>query len=221
MTNTEYLPQARNMKSSDLAQIAELHRNCFAPSISIFSALSDDILKCYYKQVLEEPECVATVLEELGSGRLIGLAFGTTKPSIQKRFLHRHFIRLCWSIFKGFFTSASVRKLVWIRLRRKTGPSLGEYDSALADAGVPAPKGTEAFFTLVGVHKQWRGGGNAERLVRYFTNQMFQAGTVRIRGAIHPDNLASLILHKRLGFNIKKISAEEISVWIERPNSSS
>lgn len=221
MTTVTDLPQPRKMRLSDLDHMPCLHRNCFPASISIFTALSNDITKHYYAQALEEPECVATVLEEPDSGRIIGLAFGTTRPGFQRRFLRHHFIQFCWSLLKGLFVSPSLWKSLWSRLRKKTSPSLGEYDSVLADAGVPAPKGMEAFFTLVGVHPQWRGGGNAERLVKYFTTQMFQAGAARIRGAIRPNNLASLILHKRLSWNITKISPEEVCVWIDRPDSDS
>ncbi len=217
MTKIVDSPQPRNMTISDLDQIAELHRNCFPPSISIFSALSDDISKCYYEQILEELECIATVLEEPVSDRLVGLAFGTMKPGLQSRFLRHHFFRFCWSISKGFFASAVVRNLLKRRLQKRSGPTLVEYNSILSVAGVPAPDGPEAYFTLVGVHPQWRGKGNAERLVKFFTAQMFEAGAARIRGAIHSDNLASLILHKRLGWNIKKISDKDISVWIDRP----
>lgn len=209
-------PQPRKMTLSDLDQIAGLHRDCFPESISIFSALSDDVIKQFYKQALEESECTVTVLEETDSGRIIGLAFGTTRPGFQGRFLRNHFLLFCWSLFKGLFVSKAVWKLVWLRLRKKTGPSLTEYDSDLADAGVPAPTGQEGLFVLVGVHPEWRGGGNAERLVKYFTTQMFEAGAARIRGAIRSDNLPSLILHKRLGWHIKKISADSISVWIDR-----
>lgn len=221
MKKTEDLPQARNLNSSDLEYIAELHKNCFADSISLFSSLSNDIIKCYYAHVLEEPKSYAAVLEEPISGRIVGLAFGTTRPGFQRRFLRQHFFQFCWSILKGLFISAIVWKLLSRRLRKNTSPSLGEYGSALADAGVPAPKGTEALFILVGVHKQWRGKGNAERLVKYFATQMFEAGAKRIRGAISSDNLASLILHKRLGWKFKKISDTEVSVWIDRPDFSS
>lgn len=216
MTQVELLPKPRRMTLGDLDQIAGLHRDCFPESTSIFSALSDNVIKQFYKQALEESPCTVAVLEEPDSGRIAGLAFGTTSPGFQGRFLRNHFLLFCWSVFKGLFVSKAVWKLILQRLQKKTGPPLTEYDSDLAEAGVPAPKGQEALFMLVGVSSQYRGGGNAERLVRYFTAQTFEAGIERIRGAIHSGNLASLILFKRLGWHIKKISADNINVWIDR-----
>jgi ribosomal protein S18 acetylase RimI-like enzyme len=206
------------MRSSDLNQIGGLHRDCFSESVSIFSALSDDVIKHFYKQALEESGCTVTVLEEPGSGHIIGLAFGTTRPGFQGRFLRNHFLLFCWSVFKGLFVNKAVWKLLWLRLRKKTGPPLTEYGPDLADVGVPAPKGQEAMFLLVGVSSQCRGGGNAERLVNYFAAQMFETGVGRIHGAIHSDNLASLILFKRLGWNIKKTSAQKVTIWLDRPD---
>lgn len=219
MTNAEDSPQARNMKSSDLAQIAELHRNCFPESISIFSVLSDNIVKCFYAQMLEEAECVVTVLEEPVSGCIIGLAFGTTRPGFQRRFLRQHFFQFGLSVFNGLLTGTALWKMLWDRLLKKIGTSSTKRDSVLADADVPAPKDPEAFFALVGVHAKWRGGGNAERLVKYFTSQMFAAAAARIRGTVRSDNLASLILFKRLGWKSRKISDTQVSIWIDRTGS--
>lgn len=221
MTGIVDVPQPREMTLSDLDTIAELHRNCFPDSISVFSALSNGIIKGFYTQILQEPENYVVVLEEVGTGRLVGIAFGTRKLGIQRRFLKRHFVQFIATFIARAFVSSAIWKYVWNNLLRKKGLHLRAYDSVLEQAGVPLPKGTEVFFMLVGVHPQWRGGRNAERIVKFFTTQIFKTGVTRIRGAIRPDNLASLILHKRLGWNIKKISAGEISVWIDRPSSSS
>jgi L-amino acid N-acyltransferase YncA len=91
----------------------------------------------------------------------------------------------------------------------------------LADSSVPAPKGPDAIYTILGVHTQWRGRGNGGRLVDYLAARIFDAGAARITGLIRTDNLASLSLHKRLGWNIKKISTEHVKVWIDRPDTNS
>ena len=218
MTNAEDSPQARNMTLGDLDGVVKLHRECFPGLISIFTALNDDILKCYYAEVIEEPESCATVLEEPNSGDIVGLAIGTMKPGFQRRFMRRHFFRFSWSIFRAFFVNPVVRKAVWERLKHIKRLLVGKGDIELADLGVSAPEGAEALFMLVGVSARWRGEGNAERLVEYFVARMCEKGVTRIRGSVPPNNLASLILYKCLGWNMKKISAKEMCVWIDRPN---
>ncbi len=208
-------PQPRDMTLEDLDAIAVLHRSCFPGTISIFTTLDDDLLKRYYALVIEEPESFATVLEDPISGDLVGLAIGTMKPGLQRRFVQHHFLRFFGGIFRAILVNPLVRKAVRERFKYIKRFLRGKRKSELADLG-PVPDGPEAFFTLVGMHTRWRGGGNAERLVEYFTTQVFNAGVVRIRGAVGPDNLASLIMHKRLGWHAQKISDDEIAVWIDQ-----
>ncbi len=221
MTKSTEPPRARDMTLEDLDGVAEVHRCCFSASISIFSVLSLDVLKDYYALFVEEPESYAAVLEEPGSGRIIGATFGTRKPGIQGRFLQRHRLKFFWSIFKGLFTSTAVWKSLWSRLRKKHILPLGEYNVALADAGVPAPKGLEDLNMGIAVHPDYRGGGNAARLIGYYTARVFEMGATRIRGAILTNNLASMIFFKRRGWKFKELSDTQVSVWIDRPDSNS
>ena len=88
MTKTPEHPLPRDLTLNDLDSVAELHRHCFSDSVSIFSLLGRNILKHFYAQLVEEPKSFAAVLEEPGSGRIVGVAFGTHKPGIQGRFLY-------------------------------------------------------------------------------------------------------------------------------------
>ncbi|MHC4664346.1 MAG: GNAT family N-acetyltransferase [Planctomycetota bacterium] len=221
MTEDMNSPQPREMTLDDLDGITGVHRKCFPGSISIFTPLDDNILKRYYAQAVVESESFVAVLEEPDSRKIIGLAIGTTKPGFQRRFLRRNFSPFILSIIKAFIVNPIVRKAVWERFKVIKRVLLGRRKTELANLGVPAPKGPEAFLLLIGVREQWRGGGNSERLIEYFTTRMFREGVGRIRGAVSPDNLASLILHKRVGWSVKKIFADEVSVWIDRPNSNS
>lgn len=214
-------PKVRDMRWEDLDGVVELHRHCFSDSVSIFSLLSQDILKHFYALLVEEPESYAAVLEEPGSKRIVGVAFGTYKPGIQGRFLKRHFFRFCWAILKKLFVSTIVWKTLWIRLKKRNYPSLYNSASIMVDAGVSPPKGPEALFMFIGVHKKWRGGGNAGRLVKYYSDRTFQAGVARIRGAVLYENRACFGMFKRLGWNITEISPEEVCIWIDRPSSDS
>jgi GNAT superfamily N-acetyltransferase len=207
----------RDMTLSDLEGIAELHKHCFTSETSIFSALSPDILKLYYGMFVEEPESFAAVLEEPISGRIVGFAFGTTKPGIQKRFLHRYYFMFLCGIIFGLFTSKAVWKSLRARLRGTTGLYLGEYDSALANAGVPPPQGQEDLFMGIGVHSDYRGGGNASRLIDYYSTRVFEKGAVRTRGAVLTSNIASLAAFKHRGWELRRISDIQVNIWFDRP----
>ena len=108
MTEITDSPEVRDMALNDLDGVVELHNHCFSGSVSIFSALSDNILKSYYAQVLEEPESYAAVLEEPNSGCIVGLSYGTMKPGLQGRFLRRNLFWFLWSIFKGLKNSPAI-----------------------------------------------------------------------------------------------------------------
>jgi GNAT superfamily N-acetyltransferase len=217
MADGRQLLRVRDMTLSDLDGIVELHKHCFTSEISIFSALNPGVLKCYYAMFVEEPESYAAVLEEPASGRIVGFAFGTTRPGIRKRFLQRYYFRFFWSIIFGFFTNKAVWKSLWARLRSKTGLHLGEYDSALANAGVPPPQGQENLCMGIGVHSDFRGGGNPARLIDYYVTRVFEKGAVRIRGAILTSNIASMIFFKCRGWEFKPLSDSQVSIWIDRP----
>jgi len=161
MTKSGDLPRARDMTLDDLDSVVQLHRLCFPVSISVFSAFSHDIVRRFYAQFVEEAESHAAVLEEPGSGCIVGVTFGTSKPGVPKSdFLN--------AIVSDFFCSIIKRPFNWygrmeITLgtfaKRKNSLSLGEYDSVLAEAGVPAPSGLEDLNMGIAVHPDWRGGG--------------------------------------------------------------
>jgi GNAT superfamily N-acetyltransferase len=209
--------RVRDMTLSDLDGIAELHKHCFTSEVSIFSALSPDVLKLYYGMFVEEPESFAALLEEPISGRIVGFIFGTGTPGIQKRFLQRYYFRFLWGIIFGLFTNKAVWKSLRTRLRGKTGLHLGEYDPALANAGVPPPDGQEDLCMGIGVHSDYRGGGNAARLIDYYVTRVFEKGAVRTRGAVLTSNIASMASFKHRGWEFRRISDTQVSIWIDRP----
>ncbi len=211
----------RDMKLSDLDGVVEVHRNCFTSETSLFSALSPDVLKCYYAMYAEEPESYAAVLEEPASGRIAGFAFGTTKAGIKRRFLKRYYLKFTFSVLKGLFTNAAVWKSLFARLWGQRGLNLGGYDSVLADAGVPAPGGIEDVCLGIGVHSDFRGGGNAAKLIDYYVKRVFEKGAVRVRGGVLKSNIASMTFFQRRGWNFREISDEQVSVWIDRPKEQS
>jgi len=221
MTENENKPQPRCMAQEDLDGVAKVHWHCFPDTDSVFIGLDDDLLKRYYLQAAEEPESVVVVLEEPDSGNIVGFAIGTMKPGFPKRFLRRYLFKFVWNILRVFFVNPLVRKAMCERIRHIKRLIIGKGDVELADLGVSVPESEEAYLMRVGVDAKWRGGGNAERLMKYFAAEMFKKGVNRIRGSVPPENMASLIMYKCLGWNTKKISSREVCVWFDRPNSAS
>jgi GNAT superfamily N-acetyltransferase len=69
----------------------------------------------------------------------------------------------------------------------------------------------------IGVHSDFRGGGNAGRLIDYYVTRVFEKGAVRTRGAILVNNTASMTFFKRHGWEFRRISDTQVSVWLDRP----
>jgi GNAT superfamily N-acetyltransferase len=221
MANDKESLRVRDMKMDDLDGVAELHKHCFSNETSIFSALSNDTLKRYYAMYVQEPESYAAVLEDTASGQIVGFTTGTSRPGIQKRFFKRYYFEFFSNVIKGLLTSKAVWKSLWSRFFKKNEINLGEYDSVLANAGVPAPKGVEDLCMVIGVHKDFRGRGNAARLLNYYVTKVFEKGAVRIRGAVLTRNIASMNFFKHQGWEIRPVSDTYVSIWIDRPENKS
>jgi len=59
-------------------------------------------------------------------------------------------------------------------------------------------------------------GGNAAKLIEYYTAIIFKTGVVRIRTAILTNNVASMFFFKRCGWKVRKVSDTQVSVWFDR-----
>ena len=221
MAENADIPRARDMIIDDLDGVVEVHRDCFPSSVSLFSALNDGILKAYYAQFVKEPESYAAVLEQPGSGLIVGVTFGTRKPGIQGRFLRANRIKFLLSVLKGLFISKALWSSLWSRLRKTDALTLGEYDSELAAKGVPAPQGLEDLNMGIAIHSKSRGSGNAKRLIDHYTSRVFEMEATRIRGAILTKNIPSMTFFKHRGWKFKEISDTQVSVWVNRPCSDS
>jgi GNAT superfamily N-acetyltransferase len=211
-------PQPRDMKINDLDDVAEVHKKCFSASISIFSALSSDILKLYYRMFIDEPESYAVVLENQVSGRVVGVVIGTGNPGIQGRFLKRYRTKFFWDILKGLFSRKAVWEALFARFGKKNSLQLGKYEPALADIGIPAPKGPENINMAIALHPDFRGKGNSARLLEFYNKRVFEDGAVRIRGAVLASNIASVTFFERQGWTFLKISDTQFSIWLDRLN---
>ena len=207
--------EPRDLAAGDIDKVVALHKDCFKEFF--LTALGDRAIRCFYEAALADDGSVAVVLEETDPGAIVGVAVGTLNPAF-----HTNLFRRDWSVYVlgllgGLVRSDIVRGGILERAPLMRRILEVNADDSLARAGVPEPEfGPEARFLDVAVHPDVRGGRNAERLVEYFTERVFAKGAGRIGGSVKPNNLGSLILYKRLGWNVKKTSPQRFDVWFDR-----
>lgn len=205
----------RDMTLADLPAIVELHKVCF--SGYFLTGLGDGVVRRFYQHAIDDPKSFACVLEVTSTTTLVGLAVGTLDPAFHSQLMRRNLSPFVYSVLRGIITRPEVRKGVAHRLGFVKRLFRAHADRGLADAGIPPPAaGPEARFLDVAVHPNWRGGGHAERLVDFFAARIFAAGAGRLGGSVRPENLASLILYKRLNWNVEKTTPRRVDVWIDR-----
>ncbi|MDH3208560.1 MAG: GNAT family N-acetyltransferase [Gemmatimonadota bacterium] len=204
------------MASRDLDGVATLHRQCFAGSGSFLSVLGHDIVKRSYEYAMADADTVVVVLEDPSSGGVIGWAAATSRLGFTRRFVLSHPVRFGLSLLKGLLTDPEVRSETWEKVRRTRRVTEGA-ESELPGAGRPSADGPEAFFLVIGVHEEWRGGGNAPRLIEYLSERMWERDFARLRGFVSTSNLASLILYKNLGWSMQRGPGDQVFVWTDRP----
>ncbi len=217
MTESKIALRIRDMTLEDLDDVAAVHKSCFPASI--FSELDDELVKCFYRQAVEEPQSYAAVLEDPIIGKVVGFAIGTTKAGYRKRLLLRHPLRFCWSTLKGLFTSpliwlAVLTRVLQIRKILAERPKI--FAAGLGSSDMSPAKGMEALFMPIAVHADYRGGGNASQLTNCLTEKLLATGATRVIGKVAHDNIASIKLFRRLGWQESNISEQWLIVWIDK-----
>jgi ribosomal protein S18 acetylase RimI-like enzyme len=201
---------ARDMTRADLPGVVAFHKACFPDSF--FTVLGDGAVRCYYGDAVDERDSLVSVLEEAGTGRMIGIAMGTLQPGFRKRMMKRHPVVFGTLIGWGYLTRPSVR--AGLRKRMDVNTMYGE---SASETDLPPASGGEFLHMLVGIHPECRGSKNAERLITYYARRIFELTDVgRIRGSVPAHNVPSLILYKRLGWHSKPLPGDVFAVWIDR-----
>lgn len=206
-------PRPRKMTKGDLTQAVDLHTVCIPDHFS--TGLGKHILHYLYAQAVDDPKSMATVLEVPSRGRIAGIAVGTLDPKFEMRLMCYHPFGFLWGTLRGLFISPAVRQGIWMRLHLIKKMFRRRVDHAMEKTDIAPSKGPEARFLYVAVYPEYRGGRNSERLVDYFAKCIFQIGAARLRGVVYPKNLATLILYKRLGWNVKKTGPSRVDVWLD------
>ena len=205
--------QPRLMTGADLPGVVELHKVCFEGYF--LTALGDAAIGALYSRAVDDPKSVACVLQD-DDGHIQGLAVGTLNPAFHTGLLRRSFAAFAGGVVRGLFTEATVRKGIGERLGFVSKIFVARADDTLKKSGITPSELPEARFLDVAVHPDCRGGRHAERLVEFFASEVFRAGAGRLGGSVNPRNLASLILYKRLGWNVQKTGPDRVDVWVDR-----
>ena len=187
------------MKLTDLCEVIEIHKNCFPSSLSIFTALGDNILKLFYTQAVTEQDNIAIVLEDLGSKHVIAFAIGTMTPGFRQRLVKHNLLYFTWALFCGLLLNHAVRERTqnYMRLLKKKFSSKSCSNSTYLDSTPPVePEGN---YMIVAVHQQARRKGNAKLILHDLVRRIFEAGANRVRARVRTDNLPSINMHKQFG----------------------
>lgn len=214
MNNISNTLVERDMTIKDIDGVIDVHKNCFPAELSIFSVLNHNVVKLYYSEFVE-PENYGAVTKDTSNGRIAGFAIGTFKPGFHGRFVRKYLFVFCWNIFKGLFTSSTVRKVTFNIFAKAIGKLFTKNADPVNADNIPPANGPVGIFMPVAIHSDYRGGGNAARLVNFFAQRMFDKGMVRVRGRIEENNIASLKLFRKLGWSEKRVSKHWYKVWID------
>lgn len=211
----------RTMTMDDIDQVVDIHRRCFPPHISLYSALNSKLAWHLYAMYVEEPESCGMVLVDSQSDKIAGFTAGTMKPGFSKRFLLSHFCMIVWYVMIGLLTKPVIWKMVLRAVFSKK--PIKAYHKNPLQFEHSAPNGLVAYFMPIAMNPDYRGGGNAVRLARALMDHFFELGAVRIRGnKIAIDNMASRKLFvEKLGWNSSIIENDSVVTWIDKNQVSS
>jgi ribosomal protein S18 acetylase RimI-like enzyme len=208
----------RDMSEKDLPEVANIHRDCFPSNISMFTALPEHILMNYYRMFISEgSNSSAAVVEMVDTGVIAGYTCGTREPGIRRRFVNRYPLQLATALLWTALRSSEFRQVLLHKKGSENTLFLRGYDELLHTAGVPDPNGREDLNMGIAIHSAYRGGGKASALLDYYCRRVFEMSNAkRVRGAILKVNVASLTLVKRLGWEIRDVTVNQVSNWKDR-----
>ncbi len=206
----------RDLRNSDLDRVVKLHGVCFADYF--LTGLGPNVMYRFYQSAVVDPLTVSAVMEDPEDGAIVGVAIGTLNPAFHTRLFRAHLPQFVWGLVRGLFTSTVVRQGITDRGTFFAKIFRARADDTLERSGVEKPERPEARFLDVAVHPDVRGGRTAERLVEYFAGRVFDRGAGRLGGSVKPANLGSLIMYKRLGWNVQKTGPDRVDVWTDRPS---
>ena len=217
MVEQKSSPLIRALTDQDAPGFAHAYMECFPDDF--FTGLGGGFLKHYCRQLANDPLSVTSVLEDPQTGQIIGLAVGSMNLGLYSRVITRGPVTTFISVMVGIFKSSAVRKGVIRAIRSIKRVIRTENVVGTDHEEIPPITGKTARFIVVGVCQNWRGGGNAERLVRHFTDQIFALGADRVTGIVHVTNPASLILWKRLGWHLCRTTPSQYLIYVDKTES--
>ena len=207
--------RVRLLEDRDLSQMALVHRSCFPDDL--YSGLGGWFLQRFYRCLLTFPQTKCAIVEQTQTGKVGGVAVGSLNPALYKQIIFANAGCVTLSVLIGLFRSKAVRQAVKRALRSARRLFHTEGLKGMNEAGIPTAKGPVARLVYIGLLPEFRGGGHAQLLLRFCTDELFSIGAQRVAGIVQARNLPSLIMYKKVtGWNLRKTDSKQFHVWADR-----
>ena len=142
---------------------------------------------------------------------------GSLNPAFYKHIIFGNVGCVALSVLIGLFRSKAVRQAVKRALCSARRLFHTEGVKGMNEAGIPAAEGPVARLVYIGLLPAFRGGGHAQLLLRFCTDELFSIGAQRVAGIVQSSNLSSLIMYKKVtGWNLCKTDSKQFYVWTGR-----
>jgi len=202
----------RQMTSSDISSLIDIHQNTFSGSLGI--SLGKRYLRNFFLWFIHNPRAVKLVASSEGS--IIGYIFGApegyrsqlTRDLIKTIFislfsrpwivLHRHFFDQFKGVFNAFFKRQGANDI--------------------PDAGQNRDNYSEYVLVGIGVGSRWRGRGSGTKLMSVFEELVWASGPDRIRLSVYRGNKSARSLYESRGWLVATSSPEVLKYSITRQN---
>lgn len=214
MADNKVLCRARPITHADARGAAEVYAMCFQEDLLVGLGLW--FLRRYFEVIARDPMTVCSVLEREDDGRIAGVTAGTVNPGLYAKVMLRAFLPMVVGVARGIFISPAVRRGVLHALRHISRVFHTRGVAGMNEDVAPPIAGQVARFTFICVHPDCRGGGNAERLVADYVDRTWKLGSDRIVGIVAPTNPASLVLWRKLNWNVKRGGGKNYFIWLDR-----
>lgn len=192
--------QVREVTIEDVPSIATLHQQVFPDYF--LAHMGQSFLERFYREFVDFPEnygCVA-----LYNNDVIGFVVGTSNPAkLYSHFYRRNFFSLAWIVTGRLLIDPFVRnniaaRMVHLRFALRSLPGFSRRHDVAQTPG--APSIATARLLSIGVDSQVRGSGVADRMVRYFCEQL-QRNSITVVGlSVRTNNHRAIAFYERTGW---------------------
>lgn len=193
---------------SHLDGMVAVHARAFPGEF--LTLLGPAVLRAFYRFYIRQPQGIALVVVETGSGAVLGLVCGG-EPTLRRRFGRRYAFRLVQGVVRGALQHRHVRQRLVEHLQRVLGGALrrlrGRTGGASSTAQPDLPPGRWSSLLSICADPRQRGRGIGCMLMEGFREESRRRGYELMRLSVHNDNQAARYLYERCGWSIALATA--------------